>query len=327
MVSIIIPMYNSEKHIYKCVKSIEEQNFKDIEIIIVNDGSTDKSKRICNQLQIKYSNIIVIDVENGGVSRARNIGIEHAQGEYIQFVDSDDTVDSNYTEYLVKALEMNNVDMSICAYTEVTGKRNIKIGFENKKFTYMDPDFEVLLHTNRLLNSPCNKLYKKKLIQHNFPENISLGEDLIFNLYNFKGCKSLYFINQALYNYISQKESLTTKFRESNILDIIAIDKVCCKLGFDKIYLKNFMDNLFDIFCIMSKDNSINIQDKKKIISRLCDNDYINSRIRITNSNLSVKVKVLMVLLKKRATIGLYIVIQLLTIKNKLKRKRAVYDK
>ena len=114
-VSIIVPVYNAEKTIERCVRSIQNQTYKNIEIILVNDGSTDDSLSLCYELQKQSDNILVIDKENSGVSDARNIGIEKSSGDYIQFVDSDDYIENNMSERLVELLETNQSDTVICS--------------------------------------------------------------------------------------------------------------------------------------------------------------------------------------------------------------------
>ena len=112
MISIVVPIYNSEKWLEKCVKSLINQTYQDIEILLINDGSKDRSLEICNEYAKKDNRIVVIDKENEGVSATRNLGIKKAQGEFIQFVDSDDYADVQMCEKLLNAIE--NVDLVVC---------------------------------------------------------------------------------------------------------------------------------------------------------------------------------------------------------------------
>ncbi len=118
-VSIIVPIYNSEKNLDRCVNSILRQSYKNLELILINDGSTDSSLDICNNFRKLNENIIVIDQKNMGVSAARNIGLRYATGDLIQFVDSDDYIDSDMTESLVNCIRENNADLVICGYKSI----------------------------------------------------------------------------------------------------------------------------------------------------------------------------------------------------------------
>lgn len=290
MVSIIVPMYNCEKYIKECIVSIERQLYKDLEIIIINDGSYDKSKEICEQLCQIYSNIRLINIPNGGVSKARNTGIAYAKGEYIQFVDADDTVDKHYTGKMLEILLNNNVDWVISGYSEVFDNFENIVTYDGKLFGYKDVDYIELLKTNKLINSPCNKIYKRELITFPFPENLDLGEDLIFNLeYSIK-CKSMMFCNKSLYNYITHSNSLTTKYTRKKMMDIIKLDQLCsADYDLGSVYLHNFISNMYDLFCVFSKEKLITKSDKKLFWTELLDNQYIVERFSGTKSQLGLK--------------------------------------
>lgn len=124
-VSIIIPVYNVESYLTRCLDSVFAQTFKDFEVITVNDGSIDKSADILNQYALTHSNMLVINKENGGLSSARNVGIAHCNGEYISFIDSDDFVEDKMIETLYNAAKAENADIALSAYNrydEITKK-------------------------------------------------------------------------------------------------------------------------------------------------------------------------------------------------------------
>ena len=125
-VSIIIPVYNAEKYLSECINSIIYQSYNNLEIILVNDGSTDNSIYICRQYANKDNRIIVIDSDNYGVSYARNIGIERATGKYIVFIDSDDMIEKDYIGILVTEMEEKNLDMVVCGYKDINIVSNVK---------------------------------------------------------------------------------------------------------------------------------------------------------------------------------------------------------
>lgn len=207
MISIIIPVYNSSQYLNECIQSVVNQSYRDFECILIDDGSSDGSEIICDQWEHKDSRIKVIHQPNQGVSKARNKGITEAQGEYIAFIDSDDWIDSNYLNTLLRPIEESNVDLVVCGlqqhYSNETFKNySYKTGIihierqDTKAFTDINKKF--------LLFGPVIKLYKRTIIQtHNihFPPEYTYGEDLLFNYNYLEYVKAIYIIDQCLYHY------------------------------------------------------------------------------------------------------------------------------
>lgn len=249
-VSIIVPIYNCEKYLKKCINSILNQTYKNIEVILINDGSDDSSGKICDRYAKKFTCIKVFHTVNSGVSNARNIGIKNSTGDYIQFVDSDDYIKSTMTEKLLKSALKNNSDMVICGYKTVFKYRTKPEIVDNINRDYKINDFLYkLLEAQKFnyFNSPVNKLYKANIIKANniiFRKDISLGEDLIFNLEYIKCSRNFSTIKECLYIYMVSNNtySLTKKKR----LDIWNNCKILFKeykqtyidLGFYGIYSK-----------------------------------------------------------------------------------------
>ena len=152
MVSVIIPIYNCEKYLNECISSVLGQTYKDFELILVDDGSTDNSLNICYEFAKKDSRIIVIHQENGGVSSARNKGLKNAKGEFITFVDSDDYVENDWLKMLLTAILANNADVSICG---IKFDNKLRCLCENNSLTKDELLFE--LQKNGLLYSVFNK--------------------------------------------------------------------------------------------------------------------------------------------------------------------------
>ncbi len=211
--SVIIPAYNAGKTIEKCVKSITSQSFEDYEIILINDGSEDNTAAVCESLAAENDKIVFVDMPHGGVSRARNAGLEKAAGDYVLFVDSDDYVSKNYFGAIESSLgDFDWLIFSKCTFTEnATHLVDIK-PFETKSRR------KVLKHTeklicNKVINSPCTKVYRRSVIEENgirFPEDASMSEDKAFNINYALHAGSLKMINEALYFYnISNPDSLT----------------------------------------------------------------------------------------------------------------------
>ena len=124
-ISVIVPIYNVEKWLSKCINSILAQNFKDFELILINDGSTDNSEKICYKFLDHDNRVKYFYKKNGGLSSARNLGIKKATGKYIVFIDSDDYVDKNYLQYLYESVSKNNSQVAICNFNLVDEKGNI----------------------------------------------------------------------------------------------------------------------------------------------------------------------------------------------------------
>ena len=219
-VSVIIPVYNTIKYLPKCLDSVINQNYQNIEIILVDDGSSDGSEKICDDYEKKDSRVIVFHQENGGVSLARNNGIKKASGEYICFIDADDFVHSDYIKTLVDNLNENT--LSICQIEKFQENVNIPInGNTGKKI--LDKDHFIDLCNMSLLNTPCCKLYNKNIIEKNkvfFDTKISLGEDLLFNLNYLKYIDKIVVANQKLYYYRRSEENTLSTLYIPNMLNI-----------------------------------------------------------------------------------------------------------
>jgi len=228
-VSVIVPVYNSETFLLKCIDSILEQTHHNIELILVNDGSTDNSGEICNNYAEKDARVRVIHQENMGVSAARNTGICHATGDYLQFVDSDDFIDKNMTEILVNAIEKNSAAVAICGYKRIDSSTGVciqncyssKTGFYSFKELLNIFDY---LYLKWLINSPCNKIYRTQIIRDNYifyRKGIELGEDLLFNLDVIQKSTSFEIIPECPYNYVKNNFNVTlTGKRRKNLYEI-----------------------------------------------------------------------------------------------------------
>ena len=231
-VSIIVPVYNAEKTLERCVRSLMAQTLRSIEILLVNDGSPDRSPEICRQLASGDGRIRVIDKPNGGVSSARNAGLDAARGEFIMFCDSDDWVEPDWCESMLAIYSPG--DMVIC---------EIDRGGMKTGHTVLQRDSERrdILHEPLLASSPVNKLFDASVIKPHglhFREGLSVGEDLCFVLeYLCKICGKLRFLYRELYHYdlstagslskcVPSSEQIDTLFRlmTESMLTLGAID-------------------------------------------------------------------------------------------------------
>lgn len=213
MVSIIVPVYNAERSLKRCVESLLGQTYPNIEILLIDDGAKDGSPQICDKFAEMDNRVIVIHKENGGVSSARNIGIKRANGEYIQFVDSDDWIAQDYTEKLVAGLEMNDSELVIGGMVFIQDKnqevRTLKERSIKEKQIW-EKQFG-FLYKEYFLNSVWNKLFLKDKIVELFQEGISLGEDCCFVLAYLKNISQVQLISDYGYYYEMESPNSLTK--------------------------------------------------------------------------------------------------------------------
>ncbi len=309
MVSLIIPVYNSENKIARCIKSVLAQTYSDLEIILIDDGSKDKSLEICHQFEKTDKRIRVLTQPNKGVSYTRNRGIQCAQGEYIQFVDSDDYITPDMVQKMVATIQEKNADLVICGIEEkhadhihdiIPGAVGlIKVGELRDKYPEIFSGF--------LLNSPVNKLYRKSLISQFFPEELSLGEDLLFNLSYIIGIENIVFLKEIFYFYDITEGSLNRRYREDSIeiaeklyvesmkfSHQIRLGKIA-EVQISKIFLQFLFYGLSDIYAISGKSN----QQKKECLIYWSKNKHVRQALKVAKMP-QQKQKIAQLLLKYR---------------------------
>lgn len=202
-ISIIIPMYNAEKQIQKCIDSLLGQTYGNFEIIIVNDGSKDKSLDVCKAAYGDDCRVKIIDKPNGGVSDARNVGLRAVSGKYVTFVDADDWVDPTYLSCLYDNLAQNNADICTLDYKVITTNpaKIIKNNTDKKEVlpshTVLERFFDAKIPT-----FACAKLYRQEIIEGlEFPLGIKIGEDALFVYHALQRAKTVCILPDQLYNY------------------------------------------------------------------------------------------------------------------------------
>lgn len=222
-ISIIIPVYNSEKYLQKCFDSITNQTFSDFEVIVINDGSKDNSGEICDHYAKIDSRFKVLHKKNEGVSIARNTGIEHASGEYITFIDSDDWVDEDYLQMMMSVATTGCdlvVSGIVCNYTNGEIKT---LTIDNAYFPSNNIDHLHSLIKSRLYYGPCNKVYKADIIKSNkitFPQGISYGEDRIFNYQYIGYVDKIQALSYAGYHYLKLDNGSLSTTILSNMFEL-----------------------------------------------------------------------------------------------------------
>lgn len=224
-VSIIVPVYNTEQYLPRCIDSILAQTFSDFELILVDDGCTDNSGVICDKYAAKDNRIVVIHKENEGVSIARNVGIKRSKGKYITFIDSDDKVSTNYLINLIEIHEKHNAELTISGFI----KRNHGID----RLHYIDYYGVATVETigpiinNNIITVPVAKIFNSDIIKTNqiiFPNGISRGEDTIFVLEYLLHIDKISILPEHNYFYITTENSLMTK------LNSISSELSCCNM-------------------------------------------------------------------------------------------------
>lgn len=219
LISVIVPVYNVEKYVEECIESILNQTLKNIEIIIVNDGSTDKSNELVNNLANKDNRITVINQSNKGLSMARNVGVDLAKGEYVSFIDSDDWIEKSMLEEMYKSAKNNNCDIVQCQI------KNIKNNIPTRKLLDKSDIKKYIkrqLIAGKLSTYAWDKIYKRKFLKDNnlYFENKPRFEDWYFIMKAVSKMSRFMAIDNQFYNYRTNEGSLSKRYY-NNYEDLI----------------------------------------------------------------------------------------------------------
>ena len=211
LISIIIPVYNEEIHLERCINSIINQTYKNMESILVNDGSTDQSGEICDKIAKNDKRIKVIHKKNSGVSDTRNMGINNANGKYITFIDSDDYIDNKMIEKLYINLKENESDISICGFKRINEKKQILYETKTKKINLNKREFlDELMIEKIFIGSLWGKLYKKEFFEKNkLDKKLRIAEDLDLLIRIGEESKKISVLGENLYYYYDNAKSVT----------------------------------------------------------------------------------------------------------------------
>lgn len=280
-ISVIVPVFNVEKNLRRCVTSLVNQTYKNLEIILVNDGSTDNSGVLCEEYSKKYSNIIVIHKKNGGQSSARNMGLLKATGKYIGFVDSDDWIHPEMFSYLYMLIK--KYDCDVADISAVFAKDFVELPREEEKINVYEGKKEIL--RNYMLSgisdsvgqfSVCRKLYKRELFNNNRFLEGRIYEDILINFEVLSQAKKLVRSNKKLYFYYQDDESTTRNYLNRKDFDLLYICKKLlnkCKEEGDEILIYYAKVKLArSYFSLLSKTAYYGISkelNKKEIVKEL----------------------------------------------------------
>jgi len=301
LVSVIIPVYNVEKYLNKCIKSILEQTYSNLEIIIINDGSTDNSLDIIKSNMVEDERIFLIDIENAGVSNARNLGLKKARGKYVVFVDSDDWVEKDYIDLLVHFTEKNSCQLAVSNFDNNEDDQNREINYDIKTITGKKELYHHLLSVYNFSGFLWNKIFIMDIIKKNkisFNNKLHINEDLVFLCDYFQYCDRAIFINKRLYNYIIRKNSaLRSKFSYKQISKIHAMEKVInyyAKYDNDKLNILyyEYVIAAYKTLYILKINN---VQNDKMILK--CKK-IIFENYKFTLKNVSFKYKIKLIIIR-----------------------------
>ena len=307
IVSIIIPVYNAEKCLGYCLNSIASQTYRNLEIILVNDGSTDDSLKICNNYAFLDSRIRVIDIPNAGVSNARNVGLKAATGEYIEFADADDVLNPKMVETLVDKMDTYQSDLVICGFEMVSLNSNQQpqdiIHFNSaslgEECVYTQQLFfeklSCILWRTSLLECPWNKMFRKDIIRNynlQFPIDKSLGEDFCFNIDYFAYVDKVVILSDELYYYMQiNQTALTRKFQANDFEDqlylIKKFDDVVRKniklSKQERVYLAEYMvaKTIQSIRHLFDENSGLASAQRKARIAEIINNSYVRDAIKL----------------------------------------------
>lgn len=340
LISVIIPAHNVEKYINKCIDSILEQTYKNIEIIIIEDNSNDSTPIICDQYAERYPNIIVIHENNKSAGKSRNTGINVAKGKYIMFVDADDWIEKEMIELLYKEITLNDVSVVFCGYNEERKLKKRRVFDEGKKSCVYDKKelvnsviYNAIYVENHRKELPLYAvwigLYQLDIIKENkirfLNENQCYSEDSIFN-FEFL-CKSLKIeiINKALYNHnMDNMSSICNTYNKrlnyldewrSYILKIASENKIDMKktnLKINKMYLDCMIVKIKQEILVKNKS----FTEKRKEVKDILKNEYLKSILRNSENfqGKSKNKKVMLYMMKYRL---IFMIWMLTSIRNK----------
>lgn len=212
--SIIVPVYNVEKYLSRCIESILRQSFSDFELLLIDDGSTDESSEICDKYATEDARVKVVHKKNGGVSTARNTGLDLATGQFIGFVDADDYVSKDMFGVLISALEEHDAEVACCDLAFIDEYESIQSGEKNTTILIDgETTFAEMLRTNAFLRMGVwNKVYRSELLNKSrFLIGRHMSEDLLFLIETILPAKKVAYVRQPLYYYFRQREGAATQ--------------------------------------------------------------------------------------------------------------------
>lgn len=273
MVSIIVPVYQAKCFLQNTVDSVRQQSCTDWELILVDDGSTDSSGELCDRLAEEDSRIIVVHKENGGVSSARNAGLDLAKGEWVMFLDSDDLLLPDCLKTMLSASD--GMDLVSAGYMKTTGKKHSIV---DKKATFDDISDTIAyigqFYSGAFYNTVWAKLFRREHIHVGFPVGIQWGEDILFNLNNMKHCHGICILPECVYLYrVDERQTLSTSVCENAVdirIRVFRAFQSC--LGNDprvlKIAVRDFVGNMINQCIRLIRNKKYTLHDRITLLKK-----------------------------------------------------------
>ena len=298
-ISIIIPSFNEEKNISRCLDSVLNQTFTDFEVLCVDDGSSDNTFNIIKKYSLKDSRIIPLKNPGKGVSSARNFGIDNAKGDYIGFVDSDDFIQPQMYEFLYRAVTENDCDFSVCGYKKTSEIKEEYFDYKCEDFSvekFLSLDKDILKDKYDLIFfTVWSKLISKKFLSNTRFQNYRIGEDTVFFIQLFSKANKIVFVDINLYNYYINPQGVTSvNLWNEKWFDLITTRFICYDIlkdkntNFSTLYLESGIKSTLSY-----RFNTKKTPNEKKFKKPL--NDYFKRYIMpfLKCKNISVKNKII----------------------------------
>lgn len=299
LVFVIMPVYNTGKYLEESVLSVVDQTYDNLEILLVDDGSSDNSPQICDKLSEKYDNVKVIHKKNGGLSDARNCGLDIAGGKYILFLDSDDTIDRDTISSMVEIAENEESDVVFpdryYKHFEETNENKLCYLFDD---SMLYDGIPLNFATDFMIAKGCawratSVLYKKDVVKNNdclFPVGYT-SEDVVFNLQVLSYAKKYSVIHKPTLNYLKRKGSITTSFNKNYFDCILYIDKQAISFlelnniktdsnqaKVDSLLIKNVIVYFFSVY---DKNTNLSKTEKKELVESILNNDRVKNSMNV----------------------------------------------
>lgn len=277
MVSVIIPVYNTEEYVERCLRSVLNNTYKNIEIICVNDGSTDNSLEVIQKVAADNSRVRIINQTNKGVSAARNAGLAESEGEFVAFIDSDDWIHPQYFELLMKCQLENDANIVVCSYVKAKKFADFsELSYD--KLNVRNADILQVMNENQLRYVVWARLYKKELLfEHKFAEDFKRGEDTIFNTEVICSADDLnmFVIDEGLYYYFDRDGSAMYTVSHNEVLRVCEhyIDRLNMIKNpvSQKLYLEKTITSVFSHrYSEMFEEDYSEIKKKCSLLIAVC---------------------------------------------------------
>lgn len=327
LISVIIPIYNVEKYLSRCIDSVLNQTYKELEIILIDDGTKDNSGKLAEEYSQKDKRVKVIHKDNEGLGLTRNVGIENSNGKYIAFVDSDDYIEIDMYEKMYNNIKEYNLDACVCDFKRLNKNNSLinncartkdKIYNKNEIINEILPSICGSKKFGILIGSAWSVLYKKEIIENSnirfLNERDYVSEDLIFNLNYFSKCDKIKLLAEDFYVYCENIESLTKTYNPSKIKKFVNLYNVMkkqiqynfeeCYFGLDTLYIENMRVSI-----IQEVRNNQDRNNVRKNIKKICNDKLLCDILsRYNFKYLTVKQRIFTILVKYKMVFLLKII-------------------